>query len=231
MYALVYIRAWWNLDLWKDYVYAKSWISLTYCCLDRTGLDLMINRNWPREWLGAEQAIAHYLNQWWPSSITPHIVTGPQCVKWELICTCKYLWRYIFYFAIYFIARYYILFPVDVKHWVEIKHAPADNNATKMVSIIVSSSWYYRIDNKPILVRLIAWRRKGDKPSHEREVTQFNDPQVKCVCTYRHFAWIAYTVAHCVFFNRERLCFIANVHNRHSKESGMSLWTQIWIQV
>ena len=33
-------------------------------------VQLIILRHWFRWWLGANQAISHYLNQWWPSSLT-----------------------------------------------------------------------------------------------------------------------------------------------------------------
>ena len=40
-----------------------------------------IFQHWFRQWLGAEQATSHYLNQWWPSSMTHICVTRPQWVK------------------------------------------------------------------------------------------------------------------------------------------------------
>ena len=40
-----------------------------------------IFQHWFREWLGADQATSHYLNQWWPSSTTPICVTRPQWVN------------------------------------------------------------------------------------------------------------------------------------------------------
>ena len=34
------------------------------------GTQLITPQHWFRQWLGAEQAPSHYLNQWWPSSLT-----------------------------------------------------------------------------------------------------------------------------------------------------------------
>ena len=34
------------------------------------GLQLTINQHWFRQWVGAEYATSHYLNQCWPSSLT-----------------------------------------------------------------------------------------------------------------------------------------------------------------
>ena len=42
---------------------------------------LTIFQHWFRQWLAAEQATSHYLNQWWPSSTTHICVTRPQWVK------------------------------------------------------------------------------------------------------------------------------------------------------
>ena len=34
------------------------------------GVQLTINQHWFRQWIGAEHATCHYLNHWWPSSLT-----------------------------------------------------------------------------------------------------------------------------------------------------------------
>ena len=44
-------------------------------------VQLTIFQHWFRQWLGAEQATSHYLNQWWPSSTTHICVTQPQWVN------------------------------------------------------------------------------------------------------------------------------------------------------
>ena len=44
-------------------------------------VQLAINQHWFRQWLGAEQAISHYLNQWSPSLPTHICVTRPQWVN------------------------------------------------------------------------------------------------------------------------------------------------------
>ena len=44
-------------------------------------VQLTIFQHWFRQWLGAEQATSHYLNQWWPSSTTHICVTRPQWVN------------------------------------------------------------------------------------------------------------------------------------------------------
>ena len=44
-------------------------------------VQLTISYYWFKQWLGAEQAIIHYLNQWGPSLLEHIWTTQPQCVK------------------------------------------------------------------------------------------------------------------------------------------------------
>ena len=37
--------------------------------------------SWFRWWHGTTQATSHYLNQWWPGTMSPYVVTWPQWVK------------------------------------------------------------------------------------------------------------------------------------------------------
>ena len=41
-----------------------------------TGVQWTINQHWFRLWLGAEETTSHYLNQWWPISLTHICGTG-----------------------------------------------------------------------------------------------------------------------------------------------------------
>ena len=49
-------------------------------------VQLTIFQHCLRQWVGAEQATSHYLNQWWPSSMTHICVTWPQWVKQSIHC-------------------------------------------------------------------------------------------------------------------------------------------------
>ena len=40
-----------------------------------------IGHHWFMQWLGTEQVPSHWLNQWWPSSVTHTCITRPQCFK------------------------------------------------------------------------------------------------------------------------------------------------------
>ena len=55
-----------------------------------TWVQLTISLHWFRWWLGAEQATSHYLNQWWPSSLTRMCDTKGRWVK----CFMASRWRY-----------------------------------------------------------------------------------------------------------------------------------------
>ena len=43
--------------------------------------ELTIYQNWFRIWLGTDQAISHFLNQWWPRLPTHTSVTRPQWIN------------------------------------------------------------------------------------------------------------------------------------------------------
>ena len=44
-------------------------------------VQLMILQHWFREWLGADQATSHHVNQWWPSLLMHVCVIQPLWVK------------------------------------------------------------------------------------------------------------------------------------------------------
>ena len=48
-------------------------------------VQLTIIRHWFRPWLGAQQATNHYLNQWWPSSLTHICATRAQWVNGRFV--------------------------------------------------------------------------------------------------------------------------------------------------
>ena len=56
-------------------------------------VQLTIFQLWFRQWLGADQATTHYLNQWWSILLTHIRVTGPQ---WINGCDALYKLRDIF---------------------------------------------------------------------------------------------------------------------------------------
>ena len=47
-----------------------------------SGIQSTINQHWFRIWRGAEEAKSHYLYQWWPSSLTPHICVSELGQHW-----------------------------------------------------------------------------------------------------------------------------------------------------
>ena len=49
--------------------------------------ELTIFQHWFRQWLGADQATSHYLNQWWLILLTHICVTRPQWVKVKMVLT------------------------------------------------------------------------------------------------------------------------------------------------
>ena len=57
-----------------------------------SGVQLTISQHWFRWWLGAEQATSHYLNQWWPSSLTHICGTRGKWVK-QSLRSLSYWWR------------------------------------------------------------------------------------------------------------------------------------------
>ena len=57
----------------NENVLISLWISLKF-------FHLTISQHWLRWWLGAGQARSHYVNQWWPCSLTHMCVTRPQLV-------------------------------------------------------------------------------------------------------------------------------------------------------
>ena len=69
-----YIKAWkkcWQFFcMWRFQTY---FIELKCVCFDWSlflKVQLTISQHWFRKWLGAKQALSHYLNQSWPSSLT-----------------------------------------------------------------------------------------------------------------------------------------------------------------
>ena len=67
-------NAWWTMKVfqlhwfrYKDVNFlVEFWIQLNLFLR----VQLAIKEHWFRWWLGAEQATSHYLNQWWPRSVT-----------------------------------------------------------------------------------------------------------------------------------------------------------------
>ena len=69
-----------------------------------------IIQHWYRYWLGAEKAKSHYLNKWWPTSMTHMCASRPQCVDHSrsvyacqrtcacvciIVHVCKKSWVYV----------------------------------------------------------------------------------------------------------------------------------------
>ena len=59
------------------------------------------------------------------------------------------------------------------------------------------------IDNKPVLVQVMAWRRTGDKPLTEPMMTQFNDEYICgirgrwvkwCITPLTKFVWMSHHI-------------------------------------
>ena len=87
------------------------WLKIHWNLFKR--FQLRINQHWFREWLGAEQAINHYLNQWWFSLLTHICVPRPQWLKVIINWSCymppshKYMntieviWEYMSVIAIF----------------------------------------------------------------------------------------------------------------------------------
>ena len=44
-------------------------------------VQMPIGHHWFMQWLGTEQVPSHWLNQWWPSSVTHTCITRLQCFK------------------------------------------------------------------------------------------------------------------------------------------------------
>ena len=65
-------------------------------------VQLTITQHWFRQWLGAEYATSHYLNQWWPHSLTHVCGTRGICLdlteKWRQALDSRW------YLALYFWA-------------------------------------------------------------------------------------------------------------------------------
>ena len=57
------------------------WISITNDWSLFLMVQLIMIQVWFRWWIGAEEAISHYLNQWWPNSLTHICVIRPQWIK------------------------------------------------------------------------------------------------------------------------------------------------------
>ena len=56
-------------------------------------VQITIFQHWVREWLGADQAISHCLNQWWHRKLTHIYVNWPQWIKpLAFYCIC-HLWK------------------------------------------------------------------------------------------------------------------------------------------
>ena len=83
-------------------------------------------------------------------------------------------------------AFYYTLIATQLTHWGRDKMAVivADDifkwivlNKDDRILIQISLKFVPRspIDNKPVLVQIMAWRRIGDKPLPEQMIAQFND--------------------------------------------------------
>ena len=51
-------------------------------------VQLTKSQHWFRKWLGADQATSHYLNQWWPTSLTHICGTRGRLVKWTTNSIC-----------------------------------------------------------------------------------------------------------------------------------------------
>ena len=62
----------------SSYKFIVSSIQFSFVFLE---VQLTICQHWSRQWLGDEQAISQYLNQCWPSSISPYDFTTSSLVN------------------------------------------------------------------------------------------------------------------------------------------------------
>ena len=68
----------WQTTFSSAFLNDNVWFAIKILFL---GFQLTILQQWFIQWLGTKKTTRHYLNQWWPSSLTHIGVTLPQWVK------------------------------------------------------------------------------------------------------------------------------------------------------